>query len=304
MYTMLKTSGKIKKSLIWFIALLVVLSACSNTATPEVVETLTPEASTQTPTVSEPTPLPEPAAAIVNGERISLAWFESELERYLLAQEAMGLAVENETAAQEVVLNDLIDQLLLAQAATMEGAAVSDEAVQEKLDSLAAEVDLLAWMANWGYTEETLFQSLQMQMLAGLQREKIAQSVPEVVEQVELRQVFAFTEDGAKRAMVSLNSGRAFEDVALEYDPVTGGYLGWVPRGYLLIPEVEEAAFNLAGEGHSEIIESEIGYHIVTVLDHEERALSSDARLTLQRAALHTWLAEKRENSDIQVLID
>jgi len=119
-----------------------------------------------------------------------------------------------------------------------------------------------------------------------------------------LRQIFAYTEEGAKRAMVSLNSGRDFEEVAFEYDPVTGGYLGWIPQGYLLIPAVEEAAFSLALEEHSEIIESEIGYHIVTVLSREERSLSADARLTLQRVALHNWIEQTRAKSEIQVVID
>lgn len=304
MKPMVTKQTKITKTFIWVFILLLSLSACSKIATPEVVETSLPEAATAIPTLAEPTATPVPAAAIVNGEPIPLSWFEGELARYLQAQEAMGLPVESETVARDVVLNDLIDQVLLAQAAHEEGAVISDQAVQDRLDALASEVDLAAWMAEWGYSEADLFQSLKLQLLAGFQREMIAESVPLVMEQVEVRQIFAYTEAGAERAMVSLNSGRDFEEVALEYDPVTGGYLGWIPRGYLLIPAVEEAVFSLLLEGHSEIIESDIGYHIVTVLSREERALSADARLTLQRAVLHNWLADARANSEIQVVND
>jgi parvulin-like peptidyl-prolyl isomerase len=141
-------------------------------------------------------------------------------------------------------------------------------------------------------------------MLAADQRNRILESLPETVEQVELRQVFAYTAEGAEDALVSLNSGREFEEVAFIYDNVTGGYLGWVPRGYLLIPALEDAAFSLEEGAYSEIIESEIGYHIVKVLDREERPLTTDARLVLQRQAVHDWLAEQREMSTIGVLID
>lgn len=245
-----------------------------------------------------------PAAAVVNRERIALAWYENEVARYLVAQEAAGLPVEDESLARERVLDDIISQVLLAQGAQTNGAAIDDAEIQAEIEKLALEVDLDAWMAEWGYSEEDLRLSLKYQKLAAYQRELIAGSVPDIVEQANLQQVFAYTEEGAERALVSLNSGVPFEEVALTYDPVAGGVLGWVPRGYLLIPAVEEAAFNLPVGTYSDIIESEIGYHIVKVLEREERPLSSDARLTLQRQALYAWIEERRENSTIEVLID
>jgi hypothetical protein len=40
------------------------------------------------------------------------------------------------------------------------------------------------------------------------------------------------------------------------------------------------------------------------VLDRAERPLTQDARLTLQRKALHDWLEDQRSNSQIEILID
>lgn len=301
---MLSTTTFTRKPLIWLLLLVLTLSACSNNPTPVVEDTPTMAAPTVTSIPEEPTPTLIPAAAVVNGERIPLSWFEQELERYLLAQEAAEQPQEDQALPRETVLNDLIDQVLLAQAARENGLNVDDDAVQARVDTLASEVDLAAWMTSWGYTEEELKQSLKLQMLAANQRDFILETIPEIQEQVELQQVFAYTEEGAKRALVSLNSGRPFEEVAFDYDPTTGGYLGWAPRGYLLIPDVEQAVFNLEVGGYSEVIESEIGYHILMVLSREERALSPDARLTLQRQALHDWLSEQREISEIEVLID
>ena len=301
---MLTTRSRLRILPLLLVLFVLILTSCSNGATP--TNELEPQAAeaTTTPTPDEPTPTPIPAAAIVNDERLPLTWFENELARYLLAQESLGTPVEDQAEARTLILDDLIDQMLLAQGAIESGFAVTDEDVQSRIDLLAAEVDLSAWMAAWRYSEDDLFQMLRLQMLAAAKRGQIIESVPKVQEQVEIRQVLTRTSAGASEARTKLNSGVDFEEVALIYQAETGGYLGWVPRGYLLIPEVEEAAFNLPVGVFSETIESEIGYHIVLVLDRAERPLSQDALLTLQRQAVYRWVEETRETSKIEVLID
>ena len=65
-----------------------------------------------------------------------------------------------------------------------------------------------------------------------------------------------------------------------------------------------EAAFSLPPGAFSEVIETEIGYHILLVLDYDpDRPLSSDARLTLQARALTDWLVQKRGESQIEVFL-
>lgn len=301
---MLTSMRIIRRPIFWLLIMVLLLSGCSSETTPTVSEPPPVSQPTLTSTPAQPTPTPVPAAAVVNRERIPLAWYENEVARYLAAMEAAGQAVEDEGLVRERVLDDVINQVLLAQGAQTNGAAIDDAEIQAEIEQLASEVDLDAWMAEWGYSDEDLRLSLKLQKMAAYQRELIAGTVPEIVEQANLQQVFAYTEEGAGRALVSLNSGVPFEEVALTYDPVAGGVLGWVPRGYLLIPAVEDAAFSLPVGSYSDIIESEIGYHIVKVLEREERQLTTDARLTLQRQALHDWIEERRENSTIEVLID
>jgi len=283
-----------------WVLLVFVLLACE--PVPTTIKTETQPTMTLSPSSTpEPaTPTAVPAAFFVNGEGVPLAWFESEVARYLIAQENLGETVDDQAIAREVVRNDIIDLVLLAQGARAGGYSVSDEDVQERMDELAMDVDLPTWMTQWGYTEEDLFQSLRLQLQADLQKKQIIEGIPESVEQVELQQVFAFTETGARNALVSLNSGRDFDEVALTYDPTTGGYLGWAPRGYLLIPALEEVAFTLPVGEFSEVIESEIGFHILLVLDRAERPLTSDARMTLQRSALHAWLDQQRDQATIE----
>jgi len=301
---MLTLTRIIRRPILWLLILVLLLSGCSSTTTPSVSETPSVSQPTLTATPAQPTPTLVPAAAVVNRERIPLAWYENEVARYLTAKETSGQPVEDEGLARERVLNDIISQVLLAQGAQTNGAAFDDAEIQAEIDQIASEVDLSTWMAEWGYSEEDLRLTLKLQKLAAYQRDLIAGTVPEIIEQANLQQVFAYTEEGAERAMVSLRSGVSFEEVALTYDPIAGGVLGWAPRGYLLIPAVEEAAFTLPVGTYSDIIESEIGYHIIMVLERGEHPLSPDARLTLQRSALHTWIEEQRENSTIEVLID
>ncbi len=295
---------KIRYLSLWLILIVISISACTNNPTPEITEAPSESVTEITATDVDPSQTPFPAAAIVNGERISLAFYESEVDRYFIAQEANGNPVDDETEARAYVLDDLIDLTLLAQGARELGVAIEDSEVQAKIDDLSAEVDLATWMGEWGYTQETLFESLKLQMLAAVMRQEIISAVPEVLEQVNIQQVFAYTSEGAENALVSLRSGRDFDDVAYTYDPLTGGNLGWVPRGYLLVQAVEDTAFSLPVGGYSEIIESDVGYHIVMVLDREERPVTGDARLVLQRKALYTWLDEQRSVSSIEVLVN
>ncbi len=46
-----------------------------------------------------------------------------------------------------------------------------------------------------------------------------------------------------------LQAGADFATLAYRYDPLTGGDLGWFPRGVLTQPAVEEAAFSLQTTG-------------------------------------------------------
>ncbi len=64
---------------------------------------------------------------------------------------------------------------------------------------------------------------------------------------------------------------------------VRGGLLGSVPRGQLY-PELDAVAFALAEGGLSEVIESELGYHLVRCdAIHKERRLTfADARQTIR----------------------
>ena len=108
---------------------------------------------TQTSVPPTPTATPLPAIAKVNEGIIPLSEYEAEIVRFQQAQEALGKSVSVEDA-EERVLNDLIDQILLAQAAETSGFTLSDEDLNARVEALTVDVggeeNLSTWLSSHG----------------------------------------------------------------------------------------------------------------------------------------------------------
>ncbi len=260
---------------------------------------------TQTSISPTPTAAPIPAAATVNDEIISLEEFNAELIRFQQAQEALGNNI-SVGEAEERVFDDLIDQLLLAQGAHEDGFTLTDAELEARIAALTVDVggaeNLSTWMASHGYTRESLSSSLQKAIAAAWMRDQIIAGVPKSAAQVHAQQILLYNLERAEDVQSKLSDGADFSDLASAYDPNTNGELFWFPRGYLLEQHIEDAAFSLETGVPSEIIETEVGFHIIMVLEKEEdRPLSPDALLALQENALRKWLEKARESSKIEV---
>jgi peptidyl-prolyl cis-trans isomerase C len=256
--------------------------------------------------ISSPTSLPPtqpPLAASVNGWEISLAEYQAELAQYKAVQ-GTELAAEDE----QRVLDELIDQALLAQAASENGFHVDDallvERTQRLSDQLGGPAALDGWMQTYGYDEATFRQALARSIASAWMRDQIAAGVPMLAEQVHARQILLYNAEQANEVLGLLKAGNDFGNLAARYDPITRGDLGWFPRGYLLDKKLEDIAFSLQPEAYSEVVETLAGYHILQVLEQAaQRPLTPEALLALQLQAVQSWLAEQRSQSDIQILL-
>jgi peptidyl-prolyl cis-trans isomerase C len=274
------------------------LSACASffpaapTVTP--TATLTPE---------PPTATPEPMALTVNGEGITVVEFNAEVQRYLTSQTNLGKTISAEEAS-ETVKEELTAQLLLSQAAHENGFTLDEAGLEARIESLAAQVGgaeaLVKWQSEHGYSEQAFRPALKRSAEAAWMRDKILAEVPSTAEQVHVQQILLYNQDTALSFLTQLNGGADFDELALRADPLTRGDLGWVPRGYLLEPKIEEAAFNLVPGTHSDVIATDVGFHIVRVLERDpQRPLSPDAYLSLQELALKTWVSGQRQQASI-----
>lgn len=130
-------------------------------------------------------------------------------------------------------------------------------------------------------------------------------------EQVEGRHILIDLEDEklAKELYEKLKDGADFAELAKEHSTdegsaAMGGDLGLFARGEM-VPEFEEKAFSLKVNEISEPVKSDLGFHIIEVLDKvkEEAAIFEDHAEEIKDKLLEnkmqteyvTWLEEKRE---------
>jgi len=287
----------IKKKNYFAIALLFVLflfSSCSSGQESAPVDT------------ASPIPTEVPLAAMVNGEGISLAEYEAELKRYQSGLEQLGEQYDSELAKQEV-MDDLIAQTLLAQAAAAQNYFVDEVDLQEKIDQYSEAAGgqdaLQTWISENFYDLDSFRAAASRDMAVIWMRNYLITQVPQTTEQIHARQILVTSENEAIGVQRQLEVGTSFKSLAFSYDPLAGGDLGWFPRGYLLQPEVENIAFSLQAGQYSGIIPTIYGFHIVEVIEVDPlRLLSKDAQLFMQRQALEDWLSTQIEQSAIEIL--
>jgi peptidyl-prolyl cis-trans isomerase C len=239
----------------------------------------------------------------VNGERLTVAEFQAQVAEYKASQTGLGKTVDNQTASK-TVLEDLIAQMLLSQSAAAGGFVLTDSVLQSRLDALTTQLGgtdkLSAWESDHGYTEATFRAALKRSIEAAWMRDKIITAVPRTADQVHVQQILLYNADDAQAVLTQLQGGADFDSLAAQYDTNTRGELGWFPKGYLLEPKIEEAAFNLQVGQYSGVIQTEAGFHIIKVLQRDaQHPLSPDAYLAMQEIALKDWISQQRAEAAV-----
>ena len=300
---------------------LLLLAACGQTAptgapiatpalnpTPLPGTTQTPLPPTPTPTPLLPSPTPPPMAARVNNEGITLEEYNGELQRLQAGLKETGKEMSADVQ-QQTVLDELTNQVLLAQAAYKSGYLLSESDFQVRLDALIAKnggpQSFTDWLTRNFYTEAGLRAALSRSIAAAWQRDQLIAKTPTTADQVHARQILVLNEDLANSLYSQLQSGANFATLSLKVDPDSGGELGWFPRGYLFLPEIENAAFSLEPGKYSPVIKTTYGYHIVYLIERDAKhPLSPDAILQAQRSLIAAWLKEQRAQSRVEILVN
>lgn len=128
-------------------------------------------------------------------------------------------------------------------------------------------------------------------------RAELAKGVPSAVEQVHARHILVATEAEARSIRQQLENGADFAELAKKYstDGGTknkGGDLGWFGRG-VMVPEFEQAAFNLNINEISQPVKTSFGYHIIQVLEKDpNRPLDAEQLKQGQDRAYQEWLGK------------
>jgi len=286
----------------------------------------TPQASaTPLPTLristTTPTAIPEqPLAAMVSGQPILLADYQEEVARFEAAMVGQGIDLEGKEGQGKLaqmrhqVLDSMIEQVLIQQAAAQEGVIIPEEeletTIQESIEEGGGQASFEEWLQTSGLTYEDFREEIRFQLLAQIIFEQVTSSIPTTAEQVHARHILVGTEEEARAILTRLQAGEDFATLASELSQdentkETGGDLGFFPRGQLISPEVEEAAFALSPGQLSAVAQSQFGYHVVQVLEKApDRPLPPEVLYALKEQAFARWMQERWDNAAVERFTD
>lgn len=309
------------------IALVLAALGCRATAPAPVPPSPTPRPVSVLPTPSDPpptSPLPSPTpqpplAARVNGQPIYLDEYERQLDRYSIALTHDGIDPDSQEGqdrlnrARDQILDDLIERALVEQAAAKLGVQVTEADVEHHMRELAVEAGgeeaLRTKLAGWGETYESAQREVRAQLIGLAMGERVVSAVPRSAEHVRACHILVDTPEEADQLIAELESGADFAALARARSQdsstgVNGGDLGYLPRGLLLVPEVEEAAFSLQAGQISGVVESDLGYHIVMAVERDpHRSISSENLQLLQQQAVQRWLEDLWGQAEVERLL-
>jgi parvulin-like peptidyl-prolyl isomerase len=240
----------------------------------------------------------------VNGEGITLSEFQQ-----ALARSEQQFVAADANALQASVLDTLIEQALIEQAAAADNVVISDEALETEFQAnRALATDQQAW-ERWLnenlYTEGDFRTSLRGMLIAGAMRDRLTQDISETMLHVHARHILVDTEQAALDVLTRLQNGEDFAALAanLSKDVTTrgqGGDLGWFVEGELLEPVLTQVSFSLNDGQIGGPVATRLGYHIIQKLGSEPRPLTPDRRAMLAQFRFESWVSGLTFNAVIE----
>jgi len=235
-------------------------------------------------------------AAKVNGEKISTEQLNQQLEQLKKQYPNMFEGADGEGRLldfKQRLLDNLINQKLIEQAAKDKGIKISDADIKKQIDQLKAgfkdEAQFKAALKSAGMTEAALTEQIRQQLMTQKLIESLAAS--EKVTAADVKAYYdankaQFFQKASKRAshilfkvedkkkaekvLAELKAGGDFATLAKtnSIDTATaakGGDLGWPSVAY--VPEFQ-AALDRLGKGEmSGLVQTPYGWHIIKVTD-------------------------------------
>jgi parvulin-like peptidyl-prolyl isomerase len=147
------------------------------------------------------------------------------------------------------------------------------------------------------------------QFRAQLYRRKLFEffenEVPRIQEHVNARHILVEEEDTALEVLAQLAEGESFEDMALEFstdesNKERAGDLGWFPRGRM-VDDFETAIFNAEIGLIDEPVQTSFGWHIVEILERENREIDDYNHQLAVQTAFNGWLIDIHQVAAIEI---
>jgi parvulin-like peptidyl-prolyl isomerase len=259
----------------------------------------------------------EPLAAKVNGQPVPLAVYQRQVAQEQSALVAQGLDPKSKNGQEELkglgpqVLGQLIDDALVEQAARQENISVSEQDVnnriQQMIDDAGGRDKFDNYLKSTQLQLDDLCTQIRSSIFGEIMLTRVTAALPTKVEQVHVSRILLANQAEANQVLAQLKAGKDFAALAKQYskDESTrdnGGDLGWLPKG-ILPPEIEAVAFQLKPGQVSGIIQDQLGFDIVKVLERDSaRDLSPELLQYQRQQAFLAWLDAQRNKAKIEKL--
>ncbi len=221
----------------------------------------------------------QPLVARVNGVGIT----QVEFDRALARSQQIGAVAADPEALSRTVLDILVEQEVIEQAAAEMGITVTDAEIDADVQNMVTQAGSPEAWEQWKtdnlYTDEEYREAARSQFITLRVRDQVildnsptAVGADGGVRQVHARHILVSTETEARDIMQRLQNGESFETLALQFsrDVTTrerGGDLGFFIRENLTTPELADAAFGLQPGEVTGPIATALGYHVLQTLE-------------------------------------
>ncbi|HEX7594611.1 MAG TPA: peptidylprolyl isomerase [Anaerolineae bacterium] len=258
-------------------------------------------------------------AARVNGVGIPLdAYNRQAAQAQAALTQSGGLDLKSQTGQDAIkslnqqVLDQMINDVVIGMQADREGIKVTDDDLNARLAQMiqdAGSVDKLnEYLTKNQLTLADLCGQVRNQLLGEAMLNRVTAAIPTSAEQVHARHILVPSAAEAQAILTQLNNGADFATLAKskskdEASAANGGDLGWFPKG-VMDPNFEAIAFQLKPGQFSGVVQTQFGFHIIKVEEHESsRPLPPEVIQNKRQQAFLAWLQAVRETMKIERLV-
>lgn len=278
---------------------------------------------------------PEGVIAKVNGEEITEEQFNIEFESFKglyekqLGKDAMSQIEEDGRTREEILRENILEKMIMDKIIKIETEKmdifVSEEELNKKIkeyiDATGGEEEFKSYLEESDLSENFFRENLRKELLMNKHRKEIIENLSITEEQakeyfkdnkeslvlVRVSHILVKTEEEGQKVLNRLDNGEEFSKLAEELSvdkqsSIVGGDLGYITKGDR-VSEFEEAAFSLKVGEISEIIKTEVGYHIIKAADRKDtyEDLKDDIGLLLKQDKYLTEMEKLRQSEKIKI---
>lgn len=272
--------------------------------------------------------------ATVDGEDITVDEFNADLNFFKtmyekrLGEGFMDQTAENGKTYEEQLKLDIIEKLIIEKLIEKDSKSMGIDLGQEDIDlefnkyveAMGDKEKFDEYLEETGITEEFFKDNLRKEMLIA-EHNKSVKDKTEITDDeakayfdkfeenltiVRASHILVQTEEEGNIILGRLKNGEDFAELAKEESmdgsAVNGGDLGYFPKGKM-IAEFEEIAFSLEPGQVSDLVKTEVGYHIIKVDDRKDSFddLKEDIKTLLKEDKYLETIEKLKSNSKLKV---